>query len=214
MKNKLILLFFGILTIEIWADISGNLKLVWLTKPLLIPILIYIYYRFKSFKINISLILALLFSLLGDILLMFRSENLFIPGLISFAIAHAYYIKVFFNSSKPISKKTMILFAIVSAYFIYLLPHLPKNLVAPVLGYCLVISCMGAITINIQKENKNYYYLEVGAILFILSDALIAFNKFVEALPFSALFVMLTYGVAQLLLVLGFLKEEKKIQKQ
>jgi uncharacterized membrane protein YhhN len=50
------------------------------------------------------------------------------------------------------------------------------------------------------------YLLPLGAVLFIISDSLIAINKFVGDIPFPTLLIMSTYGVAQLFITKAYLK--------
>jgi uncharacterized membrane protein YhhN len=64
---------------------------------------------------------------------------------------------------------------------------------------------MGIKAIERQTTHKSYSFVLIGAILFIISDSLIAINKFAYSIPLSGLWVMATYIAAQYLIVEGVL---------
>ena len=212
MKNKLIILYLIVLAIEIWAD-SNNQKIVMMvTKPLLMPLLIALYLSFKQTILpNWYYILALIFSLFGDVFLMFKSNDLFIPGLASFLIAHIFYILLFIKESKILRWPTLIILIVTISYLSFLKPYISNELILPVSMYCIVISLMGIVAVNRKKSSFGYSLISFGALLFIISDSLIAFNKFIENLPQSSFLIMSTYGLAQLFILLGFLKKIMKL---
>ena len=83
----------------------------------------------------------------------------------------------------------------------------------PVVAYCIIITMMGIMAGSRQTITKfSYGLVLMGAILFIISDALIAFDKFYSPIAMPSLFVMSTYGIAQLLIVLGFTKEDSVLK--
>jgi uncharacterized membrane protein YhhN len=49
-------------------------------------------------------------------------------------------------------------------------------------------------------------YFVAGAVLFVLSDSLLAINKFYQPLAFAGTLIMLTYCAAQYFIVMGFIK--------
>ena len=59
---------------------------------------------------------------------------------------------------------------------------------------------------SIKYNHPAVHYFIPGAILFVLSDGLLAINKFNLQDPKMDIFVMLTYGLAQLYLVMGYYK--------
>jgi hypothetical protein len=71
----------------------------------------------------------------------------------------------------------------------------------PVLAYSLVIIVMTASAHNLANllATPHYWYLSIGTIVFVLSDGLIAINKFTTLLPPASFWIMLTYIVAQYL---------------
>ena len=77
--------------------------------------------------------------------------------------------------------------------------------------YSLAILMMGIGAVERQTNAKSYQLVLIGAISFIASDSLIAINKFAFAIPFSGVWIMTTYIVAQYLIVEGILLGRKKV---
>ena len=198
------ILFFLILAIEIYFSSTDQSSLVKLTKPLLMPILM-----FMAFQMGLkarNLYLALFFSLLGDIFLMFGGEIYFMMGLGSFLIAHLFYIWLFKRDFQFNWLRALPFLIITSSYFLFIKSGIEQNLLLPVAIYCLVITFMGIFAASRKTNQYSYFIVLLGSILFIISDSLIAFNKFYTPLPLSSLWVMSTYGLAQFLIVLGWSK--------
>jgi uncharacterized membrane protein YhhN len=189
------------------------------TKPLIV-ILLFIY-CIQSVKGKVKpisfLLTALSFSLAGDIFLLFDSKNpnLFIFGLASFLIAHIFFILLFFQIKKanqPLRKPYWWLVLLVFIYTIFLFLFLNPSLGSlkiPVLIYASVLSMMflsGAHAFDISQAAGKLCI--AGAGLFVISDSLLAINKFYQPFAFAGLLVMLTYSLAQLFIVLGVLRHK------
>lgn len=144
--------------------------------------------------------IGLIFSFLGDIVLALPIEKSFMIGLGLFLIAHLFYIYSFFRSERvePMSRRNWIGLIIFFAIFMALL-ILPKAgaLAIPVGIYLTVIAVMAGFA-SLQKQNGGLFF--TAAFIFMVSDGLIAWNKFIQALPNSALLIMTTYYIAQGLL--------------
>ncbi|QLH32521.1 MAG: lysoplasmalogenase [Cyclobacteriaceae bacterium] len=91
-----------------------------------------------------------------------------------------------------------------------LFPHL-GGLQIPVLVYALVITVMAmqALFRYGYTNSKSFVLVFVGAISFMISDSLLAINKFMQPLPLAGLAVMLTYLLAQYLIVEGVVRHDK-----
>lgn len=158
---------------------------------------------------------ALFFSLAGDAFLMF--EGLFIPGLVSFLLAHVCYIALL-RSDAPwlASRRAVACISLVAAamYALLWLGGLPAALRLPVLAYVGVIATMAAQAWGRHRVLRNPASLLVaaGASLFMLSDSLLAINRFVQPLPWAAVGVLATYYAAQALILHGFLRRADTIQ--
>ncbi|ASZ10572.1 lysoplasmalogenase [Chitinophaga pendula] len=210
------LLYFTILALHLGAITLQYPTLQLATKPLLVLTLII--YSLKALTntppvFKTLLIAALCCSWAGDILLMFdaRQEVFFMAGLGSFLLSHLCYISLFLkirytNPPLVLCRWPFIFLteACVLAFIFFLLPHLGPLLV-PVIIYAITISftllcAMHAFHFNTQPRT---WRILIGAIVFIISDALLATNKFYQPLPAAQWWVMLTYGLAQWGIVSG-----------
>jgi uncharacterized membrane protein YhhN len=193
-------------------------------KVLLMPVLAF--YLWNSIgeksKNNLFLlsILALAFSYSGDIILMIPGNNplFFIGGLVSFLVAHLIYTKLFTTLSplsKNILKKNPIwIIAIIlflTAFLSYLVPKIDTTLKIPVIVYALIICTMLLSTINLNEKigKRSHNMIVAGAILFVLSDSILALNQFDPAFQSITLMhalVMQTYISAQGFIIHGIRK--------
>lgn len=169
------------------------------TKPLLLPIIVCIYYvktKNNCVIVNPVFVFGLFLSFLGDVLLLFDWGLL--PGLGSFLIAHILYIVSF---RRAIRGKKWFIIPFILVYLglllYYLFPHLAEMRV-PVIIYGITISTM--LWFSIQTSRP---WLILGAFLFVVSDSILASNLFVEQTTILSLLVMITYILAQLALVHG-----------
>lgn len=214
------ILFFIIVFAELFfGSIESLLQFHYFTKPLILISLI-VFFCKQSQHLNKSTrnitFLALIFSLTGDILLMFvnTNPNFFIGGLIAFLIAHLMYIAVFYKSRNETANTLpiIVILLIYASIIFYFLKDGLGDMLIPVLAYLLVILIMAATAFLRKRANKNSYILIfVGAVFFMISDSLLALNKFHEPLPLSNISIILTYALAQYFIVLGILKQKDKI---
>jgi uncharacterized membrane protein YhhN len=213
-KTKLVLLFYGLVSlIHLLFIASGNPALSFYTKPLLMPLLIVALLLSMEKAIHSTgfILAGLVMSLAGDVLLMW--DQFFIPGLICFLLTHIFYIFYFIRLANKngwlLKKQPFLLIPVVGYTFSLLwvlLPHLDK-LALPVIVYAVVISVMLASCLNLIYQVKRVVYLNfvTGAILFVLSDSLLAINKFYDAFYGAGVLIMLTYVMAQFFIVRGVL---------
>jgi len=143
--------------------------------------------------------IALFFSWAGDVLLMLPYD-LFIFGLASFLLAHVFYIRHFWSewdrTAFPFQPLYLIGVLVYLIGLLYLLFPVLGAMQVPVIVYGTVISVM--LLLALQTDRPGYRF---GALLFVLSDSILAINKFHTPIPFAALLVMSTYGLAQFYLV-------------
>lgn len=217
-------IYFFALAVEIFANLSGNLRLQYFSKPLLMPILIF-YFLVNSRKLSAEkylIIFALAFSWLGDVLLLFDKQfkSFFIYGLAAFLVAHVFYIFYFLRIrtlNRPARLPNALIFAAIAAYtlalFAFVAPNV-KNLLIPVGIYALVISTMLAASIAaFDFGRQNFGKMAVaGTLLFIVSDSILAINRFAAPFEYAPAFVMLTYAAAQLLITEGSLRNLRAIE--
>jgi uncharacterized membrane protein YhhN len=191
-----------------------------LTKILIIPILIWLYLRFVRGEWNLFhriIVSALVFSWIGDISLQltFLLEDLFLVGLGSFLIAQLLYMIAFIATKGPsIQLREFYLVLPVALYGVLILWLLWEGLgdmTIPVTIYCTIILAMLAAAINRKgKVNPQSYQLVLfGAILFVLSDSMIAVNRFKQSFELASISIMTSYITAQYLIALGCLRQYK-----
>lgn len=202
--------YTGVLTAHLGGIVLGFPVLAMITKPLLVLYLIgLLWLDRRSFRGHGLLLGALVFSWIGDLLLMKQGGGFFMFGLGAFLVAHLFYIRVFVKGA---TFKAIRLLPFV-AYIALLLGgplygKLPGDLQIPVYVYVTVISVMGFAASLRASQLPGYELVLVGAVLFILSDSFIALNKFAGGVLMSGFWVMLTYGLAQYFILKGYLMQQ------
>ena len=147
-------------------------------------------------------------SLAGDSFLMF--PGFFIPGLVSFLVAHLCYIALFKRGLPwfPTRRALLATLGIGVAIYAIVFPGLSPVLRIAVGTYVVVIALMAAQAIGRATvlRDRPAVAVAVGACLFMLSDGLLAINKFALPLPMGQFWVLGTYYGAQILIVAGMLR--------
>lgn len=154
----------------------------------------------KHYKLNIKTkLIGLTFSIIGDIFLMFHGDNMFILGLLSFLFAHITYIYMFNYLKKKENNNFKLFLSIISLIYFSLIF---KNVLNQG-GYFMIVAVsiyMITITIMVYTASltNNLSFL-IGALFFYISDAILAWNKFIYYEQNSILeyLVMITYYSAQ-----------------
>jgi len=201
------------------------------TKTLLVPLLLLgIYIESKETKHERSKILANLaffFCFIGDFLLIKDSESSdnsgnFIFGISAFLIAQLFFIVFFYRLKHFTAKHRVFVFIAGSfvAVYIMLLLYIIwgnvslQNLQIPVAVYAVILGLMFVSAINTVKNRSikrialNYFI--PGAGLFVLSDSILAINKFSHPFYYGSIAVMLTYAAAIFLLATGITRFLRK----
>ena len=162
-----------------------------------------------AFRNNAVLLgFALLFGSLGDLFLAVPF-GLFVYGLAAFLIGHLVYISLWVRHwKKPLTVTSnqkiisALLFSFTAFMLGFLLP-LEGGLTIPVAVYMIVITVM-AVTATIAGFSCNWIF--IGAILFVISDTLIALGRFKHLITglASGFLIWSTYYLAQSLITLGY----------
>jgi len=207
--------------LELVGEAFSFKPLIYATKPLLVPLLIvFLYQKTKKHTSSLTgLYIALLFSAIGDDLLLFTfiNDSFFLFGLLSFLLTQVFYCFIFYKMIRWEMNKG-ILFMVVFFYLFYLLGLLSLvypslgGLKVPVLIYAFVITIMGVLGAIIGIQYKNKFIL-FGSFIFIVSDSFIALNKFYFNLSYTELLqviIMSTYVLAQPFLVLGIIGNKRQ----
>ncbi len=190
-----------------------------ISKGLIILVLIVLFLA-SSGKVSTwsqrMMFIGLFFSWIGDIVLEIdqNQEIMFMAGLAFFLLAQVSYFIVFImthGKGQPVKKLIMMILPVV-IYGVFLLAFLYRDLGEmrlPVVIYALVILAM--LSAAITREGKtgiaSFWLVLAGAALFVLSDSLLAVNKFSYAIPAAPVLIMSTYVIGQFLIVIGFLRQ-------
>ncbi len=166
---------------------------------------------------------AIGFGVLGDLLLelprlgTLGTTSLFLLGLCAFLIGHLFYIVLFLTHATkriplPRMLTNLLIVLLLVGVLALLWPHLGAMRV-PVLLYSLALSAMG-----ISAQYSRFPDLvALGALSFVVSDAMLAFTRFLEPFPNSNIYIWLTYYVAQLSItvgVIGFLQRVQRVARE
>lgn len=222
MKKIFFYLFVIVSAGEILSTLIDIPTVHLICKPaIMITLGLYYWASQKSMQqpIALSLMVAISFSCAGDVLLMMQESNpnYFMFGLGSFLVAHIFYIFTYkqhqyedsADELKGLQKIRFALPIILSGTgLVTILYSRLGDLKIPVLVYAGVLTYMVMVALfRFGKTTAGSFAMVFGgAILFMISDSLIAINKFLEPLPQSGFWIMTTYIAAQFLIVKGILK--------
>ena len=216
-KTYLITLFLLILAINLAGIVLKNESLQYYSKPFLMIILgTYFILQTKASptRLKIWILAALFFSWAGDVLLIFQENRslFFLLGLSAFLLAHVFYIVFFHNIrlDEEIKSNPWLLLIVVIYYAILM------SLLSPFLGtmklqvriYGIVISFMLLLAMHMLfiKNRTAGKWMFFGAFLFVISDSVLAINKFYQSFEGAGIIIMLTYGLAQLFIIEGAIR--------
>ena len=195
MKQKITLTAVIIAMIVFFIGLyTDNYIMRMIAKP--IPILAMITLLKPVTHYKKMIFIGLGFSVIGDFLLE-SSPTMFIFGLVAFLLAQTSYIVAFMKRSRslnPIALIVLIIFGVVLFYLLY--PGL-DNMTIPVLIYVIVILTMSWRAIAQHNFDQFAIYASAGSLFFVISDCIIAFNKFYVEMPHARWLIMVTYWTAQ-----------------
>lgn len=154
-------------------------------------------FSYSNGKAGVLVSFGLLAGVLGDFFLEF--ERFFIYGMVAFLLGHMFYVFGFYMMGGLPSLSLLILvLATGVVYFLFIKKFLGKDKFAVFL-YVLAICTMVAFSSSVNVLTFS------GAVLFFLSDAILAFDKYVRKVPSRDLLVLSTYFAGQLLIALSVL---------
>lgn len=212
-SKPLLFLFIIVSLVDVVAIVLENPFWQSLSKPLIIPSLM-LYYMASVKKVNRIYLIALFFSFLGDVLLMDKN-NLFLYGIGAFLITQVLYVFIFYKglAGTPMAKKVLALlpFAVFYSVLITVLKPGLGEFFVPVCIYGAVISVFGSVSFlkYLHEKSTETIGLLSGAILFIISDSMIALNKFQQEHFIYPVAIMVTYILAQFLIARFMMDSQK-----
>jgi uncharacterized membrane protein YhhN len=150
-------------------------------------------------------VVALVFCLAGDVLLMLP-QDLFVGGLAAFLVGHLCYIGGFWAdgpSAVAFAIAVVVTVVLVAPIAVRVLGAVraEPELRVPVAAYIVVLAAMLASALA-----SGNVVAAVGAALFVASDSMIAWDRFVRSFPGAGVAIMVTYHLGQAGLVLSLLR--------
>lgn len=216
-KQALLSLFVLLSVLHLYAEQCETEWFILLTKPILVSLLALWFWRetlaevsgFRKF-----IFWGLIFSVGGDTLLMFvehgpKLEMFFLFGLGSFLIAqlcYAYALLKFPNVKEGLVMQRKWLILPFLSYLLWLLSSLwegiPGPMRLPVAVYATAVVGMAIAAANLRDRVSEsvFWGFFSGVMLFVLSDSIIALNKFGGGLPYARFSIMSTYLLGQFLI--------------
>ena len=201
--------------------VSGNIKrLEYLAKPaVMVCLFLWLYTSTGLQGRALWFGVGILLSLVGDLLLMISLERFFLPGLIAFLFVHVCYITGFREAATNISAWSLIWLAFIAINISRLIRRIVQamrqngedRLVLPVVVYGIVISIMlyaAMSTIYDQRwQTSAAFFVSLGAILFVASDTILAWMKFVSPVKNGGVWNVTLYHLGQIALIAGAISQ-------
>jgi uncharacterized membrane protein YhhN len=222
MKNsRIVLMLFGVVVLVHMASIAFNQEILQQYSKPLIMVSLMIYYGMAASRRSYVFMTAMLFCWAGDVLLMFQNTvpYCFLLGLGAFLIGHLMYIMAYLQHRNedtgagflPTQKLryAMPFLLAGTGLLTVLYPNL-ASLLWPVVAYAAVLVTMVIVALFRygRTSTASFGLVFGGAVLFMISDSLLAMNKFHAPIQQAGLLIMITYCVAQGLIAEGMLKHE------
>lgn len=184
------------------------------TKPFLMPLLA-IYYISSVEEVNKLIVMALVFAFLGDVFLMWseRKSN-FMLGLGAFLIGHLCYVLLFLQNVSITQSVPVWFYFIIIIYAIGARAVMKKltmylgDMKIPTyiyMGVILFMSFTSLARIWAMDMSISFFLPFIGSLLFLCSDSMLGFYTFKGKFKNGNIYIMLTYVLAQVLIVVGYL---------
>lgn len=192
MSDTVPLVAFAVFAIADWIAVArSDTQLEYLTKPAALAALLL--YAAMGSEPSPWLIMALAFSLLGDVYLMLPVD-LFAAGLGAFLLAHVAYIIDF---DVPLASRLIwliVALAISVPFALRIYRSVPLgSLRTAVAAYMFVLALMVGSALATGGSTAV-----VGALLFLISDTVLGWNRFVQPFPWARVVIIVTYHLGQL----------------
>ena len=189
------------------ADHKKKWTLIYIFRPLTMLLIIAVAAggQDASGPFKLRILLGLATCLAGDVFMMLK-EKRFVEGLVAFLLGHLFYIAAFLSVMRPRADLGTLLplFIFASGMLTILFPHLGRMKV-PVAVYILVITIMAGLAIQryVDVGGAPAFKAFLAAVLFLVSDSVLAVNRFVRPFPGAQKVILGTYFAAQLLFALS-----------
>jgi len=208
LRSALIFIFaaLAIVGAELGKEIGSAQYLHYTFKPLTTLSIFFFAWRSKpviSHSYQKAILAGIVCSLIGDIFLMlpgtvFRQG--FICGLLSFLLAHICFLRALLTDSRfagqPLAFAGIAALGVINLVILW--PGLPSALQIPVVAYVCLLLCMTAQAISrgLQLRSMSGRLALIGGLCFMLSDTLLAYNRFYAPITHSPLLILSSYYLA------------------
>lgn len=222
-RRIFLILFISNALVHVIGQGVGVQILIDVTKPLILPFLAGYYVASSSFPRSFILLTALFFCWIGDIALMFTGygEIWFMTGLVSFLFGHIFFVITYRqfrsesieNGLMPVQKIRFSLPVVLAGTgLIAVLYPVLGALRIPVMVYAtvIIVMVMNSIFRFGRTPSMSFWLVFFGAVMFMVSDSILAFNKFIGGINMSGVWIMATYISAQYLIIEGLLKHKDR----
>jgi uncharacterized membrane protein YhhN len=199
---------FSLLYIALPGLIPSGLR--WLFKIIPIALLLQLALTRTHGRVRTLLALGLVLSGIGDVLL--AMSGLFVQGLVAFLLAQVTYTVLFLTQFRWQTTRLpwAALIVIYGAVCTLVIVPAAGDMMVPVTAYMIAISVM-AIAAGFRND-QHFLWVAIGALIFMISDTLIAVNRFVSPFEYSGIAVMTSYYMAQLLICVGIVLHSKSAE--
>jgi uncharacterized membrane protein YhhN len=215
------LIFAVIVIIELTGRLMDNIQMEYFVKPLImIWMAVYFLLYKKKSSFTVPVLVAFFFSWVGDNFLMLSGKNelFFFAGVGGFFFAQLSYIYTFSKFSEKGGKGylqknlwlSLLFLVYVGGMLALLFPGL-EGMMKPIITiYALSLIGMAMMALNRSGRvgAMSFKLVFFGSLLFLLSDSMIAFDKFHSEIPLAGFLIMITYIAAQYLIMRGLILEE------
>jgi len=224
MKKQFLLLLFLFIFIGVLAGQHFHIR--WMSDIFKPAIMVWVGFYFLMFSKHVEkkmvwlAVAAFVCSWFGDVFLMFAGKDLiyFMLGLSSFLLAQIFYIFLFLRSVNPSGRSSFLknkpfwlapYLVYGAGIYLLLFNHLDDVMKIAVLVYTTALLSMSALALNRLGAAPRVSFVPVfaGSVLFVVSDTLIALNKFLAPVPHEGILIMSTYMLAQFFIMTGLLKQ-------
>ena len=199
--------------------------IVYVCKPMLM-LMLFFYLFWSCFRMWLdeesTLAFALLGAWVGDVCLMFNHEKLFLVGVGGFFVMQTLYISLFQRTGDRTAKGIVQRYPyagipfllILGAMLWLLLPAMPDDWILRialfVYGWSLILMVLATLNRGGRVPTDSFWFVFIGAFMFMVSDMFIAFNQFYAPIPHASIIIMSLYMPAQLLITEGFVRQQQK----
>lgn len=191
--KSLIVCYFIIAVFEVIAEYFGNKLIICILKPV-IPLFLIVIYSIESSKKNILFVIALLFSIITNILFIPNTPTYLFYGVLVFTVHRIIVIYLVFSHQKINDSIPLIIattpFLLIFFYLFMETVEIPQNSIYIIIFQNLLISLFAGIALSsyFMNDNQQNSILLISALLFVMLQFVIFVEKYFLTNEFEELF--------------------------